>query len=237
MRRSAAAVLLMLSTLASAHDLITAESAERYLADARRYREVLSSGAPAARRAEANYRLGAMLDEIREFLNRDLAAHGEVQGLPSNYLVSQLERLGAPLAYSAEPKRYTTNTRYYEMALQLTPAGPAAADAGYRLLTGKFYDTFESDPLSSSESWEGLQAQIALGEKLRSGSLGLEQQEEVDFILAVCYVRASIRAPASSLANNYGAKAKSAMHAFESRYPDSLRTAAMPVLQDRLRRD
>lgn len=236
MRLQAAAVFLLLSAQVSAHDLITAESAERYLADARRYRDVLSSAAPATQRADASYRLGAMLDDIREFLNRDLAAHGEVQGLPSRYLVSQLERLGVPLAYSLEQKRYLSNARHYARALQLAPAGPTAAETSYRLLTGSFYDSFESDPLAGNESWEALIEQIALAERLQGLALSPEQREEVDFILAVCYVRANIRAPSSSLADNYGAKARSAMNAFESRYPESLRSAAMPVLAERLRR-
>lgn len=236
MRGQAAAVLLLLSSLAPAHDLITGESAERYLADARRYRDVMSSGAPAPQRADASYRLGVMLDEIREFLNRDLAAHGEVQGLPSNYLVSQLERLGVPLAFSGELKRYLSNARHYERALRLAPAGPAAADTGFRLLAGKFYDSFESDPLAGNESWHALEEQIALAERLQGQELSREQREEVEFILAVSYVRANIRAPSSSLASRYGARARSAMDAFERRYPDSLRTAAMPVLAERLRR-
>ena len=35
-----------------------------------------------------------MLDEIRELLNRDVATHGKVQGLASNYLVAELAQLG-----------------------------------------------------------------------------------------------------------------------------------------------
>jgi hypothetical protein len=233
--RRAALPLLLLSSFALAHDLITAEAAERYLSDARHHRAVLASNAPPVQRAEACYRLGVMLDDIREFLNRDLAAHGEVQGLPSNYLVSQLERAGIPLAYSTAQKRYLSNSDHFSEALRLSPSGPLQYEAGYRLLQGRFYDSFESDPLTSDESWEKLQAQIALGERLQGRRLSAEQQEEVDFILAVSYVRAAGKAPAAATARSFSEKAAAALRAFESRYPDSLRTAAIPVLSERLK--
>ena len=53
---SAAAVLCC--SVASAHDLITAEAAERYLAQAGDNHKVIRSKAPAAQRAQANYALG-----------------------------------------------------------------------------------------------------------------------------------------------------------------------------------
>ena len=237
MMRAWALLLLLVSFPAASHDLITAEAAERYLSEASRLRALLTSTSPAAQRAEASYRMGTMLDEIREFLNRDLAAHGEVQGLPSNYLVSQLERTGLPLAFSPAQKRYLSNIRYFSEALRLTSSGPVADQAAYRLLLGRFYYIFEADPVVAAESWKTLQDQIALGERLRGKGLSPEEQEEADFILAVCYVRAAIRAPDSSATGEWAAKARAAMEHFERRYPESLRTAAMPLLQERLRRD
>jgi hypothetical protein len=232
-RRLGAVLLALWSCFSSAHDLITAESAQRYLEDAARRREAMSPGEPAARRAEAAYRLGAMLDEIRELLNRDLAAHGEVQGLPSNYLVAELERIGVPLAYSARQRRFLSNTRYYAESLALSAAGASAVEAAFRLLQGAFYDSFGSDPLESGESWKDLRAQIELGEGLAAKSLSAEQREEADFILAVRYVRAARRAD-RALAQDYARKAQAALASFEKRYPDSLRAAAVPFLLDAL---
>ncbi|HWQ40295.1 MAG TPA: hypothetical protein VNM24_17085 [Burkholderiales bacterium] len=228
-----AGVVLALSSIAWPHDLITAEAAQRYLTSAVRLRQLVASSAPGEQRAEASYRLGVMLDEIRELLNRDLAAHGEVQGLPSNYLVSELARAGTPLEYSSRKKRYLANIRYFDEALRLAPDGPLAADAKFRLIQGVFYDSFEADPLASGESWETQRAQIDLAESLRGAGLPQEQREELDFILVVRYVRAAGTAP-DGLVRSYAQKARTALASFGQRYPGSLRAAAIPVLLDAL---
>jgi hypothetical protein len=168
-------------------------------------------------------------------MNRDIAAHGEVQGLPSKYLIAELERRGNPLAFSESRKRYLSNTQYFAESLRLSPGGTVAVDAAFRLLQGTFYDGFDADPLESSESWKVLLAQIELGESLAGKALAGEQREESDFILAVRYVRAARRAPDAVLARGYAQKARTALAGFEERYPQSLRAAAVPVLREALR--
>lgn len=235
MKRSAAvAAALLAAAAANAHDLITAESAERYLQQASKWQALGAPSAPAAERAEAQYRIGAMLDEIRELLNRDLAAHGKVQGLPSNYLVAELQRQGAPLAWSEKRRQFSANTQYFERALGLAPRGPRAADAGLRLLQGRFYDSFESDPLAADEPWPRLAEQIALAEDLAARELHGEAREEVEFIGAILQARASLRAPDAASRRSHGRKAREAIAAFEARHPDSLRSAVMPILREAL---
>jgi len=235
MKRSAAvAAALLAAAAASAHDLITAESAQRYLEETRKWQALAASSAPATGRAEAQYRIGAMLDEVRELLNRDLAAHGKVQGLPSNYLVAELLRHGAPLAWSEKLRRFTTNTQYFEQALGLAPRGPRATDAGVRLLQGRFYDSFETDPLAADEPWPRLAEQIVLAEDLAARDLQGNAREEVHFIGAILHARASLRAPDATSRRSHGRKARESIATFEARYPDSLRSAVMPILRDAL---
>lgn len=231
MRRAVFAAALLAAAAASAHDLITAESAERYLQQAGTWQALAASPAPATERAEAQYRIGAMLDEIRELLNRDLAAHGIVQGLPSTYLVAELRRQGVPLAWSEKRRRFSANTQYFEQALGLAPRGPHAADAGLRLLLGRFYDSFGSDPLAADESWPQLAGQIALAEGLAARELQGDAREEVEFIGAILHVRANARASDAGSRRSHGTRAREAIAAFEARYPDSLRRALMPVLR------
>jgi hypothetical protein len=227
-----AGLLALACVCAPAHDLITAQSAERYLAESARLQALLAAG-PALQRATASYALGVMLDEIRELLNRDLAAHGEVQGLPSNYLIAELRKRGTPLTYSASQRRYLANTVYFSRSLRLAARSDVAADAGFRLLQGTFYDSFGSDPLRSVETRETLMEQIALGESLASQPLTEEQREESQFILAVRYVRAALTAEGAG-ARTYREKARTALTVFESDYPESLRAAAIPVLREAL---
>ena len=90
MRTFLAGVLASLSLGTAAHDFITAESAQTYLAAVADSQKTIASKEPTAKRARAHLDLGRTLDEIRELLNRDLTAHGRVQGLPSNFLMSVL---------------------------------------------------------------------------------------------------------------------------------------------------
>jgi hypothetical protein len=221
---------------AAAHDLITTESAERYLGEGERLRALAASGEPAPRRAEANYRLGVMLDEIRELLNRDLAAHGEVQGLPSKYLLAELGRRGNPLAYSESRRMFLSNADYFRAALRIAPQGRYAADAAWRLLQGGFYDSIEQDPLTTRDDPDALRAQIALAERLLTTTLPAAEREELEFIAAILYTRAAKTLPDRAAARAYASKARAAVEAFESRYPESLRAAVMPVLREALAR-
>jgi len=235
MKRGAViAAALLAAAAASAHDLITAESAERYLRQLGKWQALAATSAPATERADAQYRIGAMLDEIRELLNRDLAAHGVVQGLPSNYLLAELRRQGAPLAWEERRRRFGANTHYFEQALELSPRGPRAADAGLRLLQGRFYDSFDSDPLAADEPWPRLAAQIALAEDLMARDLPGDAREELEFIGAILHARANLSAPDAASRRSHGKKARQAIAAFEARYPDSLRSAVMPILRTAL---
>ena len=237
LRTFVACLVASLPLDAAAHDLITAESAQTYLAAVAASQNAIASKAPAAQRAQAHFELGKTLEEIRELLNRDLAAHGKVQGLPSNYLLAELQRQGAPLAWSEQRRRFSANTRYFEEALALAPRGPHATDAGLRLLLGRFYDSFESDPLAADEPWAQLGGQIALAQSLAARDLPGEAREEVEFIGAILHARASLRAPDAGARRSHGTKARQALAAFEARYPDSLRRALIPLLRETLDRN
>ena len=100
----AGALLACLAAPAPAHDLITGEAAERYLAQAVEQLARLDARQPTAQRAQANYALGRMLDEIRDLLNRDLATHGRVQGLPTQRLIVELDARGLRLSVSSQLK-------------------------------------------------------------------------------------------------------------------------------------
>jgi len=232
MRRMAALAALLCALPAPAHDLITAELAERQLRNAQTWRALSASPAPPQQRAEAHYRIGVMLEELRELLNLDVATHGKVQGLPSNYLIAELERLGVPLAYAEPKRRFLSNRRHFEQALSLAPHAAFAADAGLRLLQGGFYDSFASDPLDWDLDRRALLAEIALAEDLLARFPAHPAREEIEFIAAILYTRAA----RSSSDRGYTKKAREATAGFAARYPDSLRASAMPVLREALPR-
>jgi hypothetical protein len=179
--------------------------------------------------------MGRMLDEIRDLLNRDLAEHGRLQGLPTEYLVKTLQSRGVALQVDAQLGRFPANLRYYRDALTAAPDGPHAGDAIFRLLQGSFYDSFTDDPLRPrQQDWRQLQDQIQLGERLLQGFPQHPEREEAQFIVTVHYVQAARSGPDATTRTGYAARARRAAAAFRERYPDSLRVPAVDVLLESL---
>src|SRR6267142_5740510 len=213
----------------SAHDLVTAESVQTYLASVGELQKVIASKEPRSTRARAHFDLGKLLDEIRDLLNRDLDTHGRVQGLPSNFLMSELKARGAELAFAAETNRFLANVQHYREALKLDPSGPAAAEATFRLLQGYFYDSFATDPLQpASQSQAQLGEQIRLGEDLLKKYPQHTEREETSFILVVHYVQAARAAEREADKLAFAHKARAMAGEFAKTYPASLRAAALP---------
>jgi hypothetical protein len=225
-------LLLVVCTTAHAHDLITAELAEGYLNKATRWHaQAIGEAEEPAERAKAYLRIGVMLDEIRGYLNRDLAVHGEVQGLASNYLVAELGRVGTPLVYSDERRMFTANTGYYRLALELGLNTMLAKEARLRWLRGEFYDSFDVDPLQSGQDMEQLANLIRVSDQLDASVSAEPNREEVKFIAAILYARAARLETDGALRANYLEQALMRIDGFAHEYPDSLRSAAMPVVR------
>ncbi len=236
MRRTFVAfVLAGLSLDAIAHDLITAESAQTYLAAVAESQKTIASKEPATQRARAHLDLGRTLDEIRELLNRDLAAHGRVQGLPSNFLMNELKARGAELAFAPESNRFLANVQHYREALKLEPSGPVAADAAFRLLQGSFYDSFTSDPLQpAAQTRAQLAEQIRLGEGLLKIHQHHGEREETSFILAIHYVQAARAGRDAQEQAAFSRKARALAGEFLRNYPESMRAATLSRLLESL---
>jgi hypothetical protein len=235
--RAVCALTLLGGAAGYAHDLITAEAAERYLAQAQDNRRVVQSRAPAVQRAQARYALGSMLDEIRDLLNRDIATHGKVQGLPSEYLVAALAANGTPLTTLPGSARFPANLEHYRESLRLAPDGPSAGDASFRLLQGFFYDSFTDDPLvPHAQTPAQLPQQIQLGERFLQRYPSHAGREEAEFILSVHYLQAARSAAEAGARARYAQRAREALLAFRERYPDSMRVAAVDVLLEQVPR-
>ena len=226
--------LAILTLPATAHDLITAETAQAYLARQSALQAVIASSGSAPLRARAWLDLGVMLDEIRELLNRDVESHGKVQGLASNFLVAELDARGTPLAWSAPHRRFDANLKYYREALRLSNVPDIAGEASFRLLQGWFYDSFTIDPLEpATQTPAQLAEQIKLGEAFRQKFPDHAGQEEAGFILFIHYIQAARAAAQPKQREAFAQKARTLAEDFLKTYPDSLRSSAMPPLLER----
>lgn len=227
--------LVLAALPAFAHDLITADTAQGYLSRQAALQAVIGSSDPPPERAAAWLELGRMLDEIRDLLNRDLEAHGRVQGLASNFLMSELRARGSPLAWSAERRHFDANLKYYREALKLSNAPAIAGEATFRLLQGGFYDSFTVDPLEpGSQTPAQLAEQVKLGETFRQKYPGHAGQEEANFILVIHYIQSARAAAQPQQRQAFTLKARALAEDFLKNYPDSLRAAAISPLLERL---
>jgi hypothetical protein len=120
---------------------------------------------------------------------------------------------------------------WYRESLRVNPDSPHASEAMFGILQGEFYDSFDVDPLQPrAQTWSELQNQIVLGERLVKRAPAHPDIEETQFILAVLYTRAAHMAPDRKAIAQYADRARSSIAQFQSRYPESLRATALPIL-------
>jgi hypothetical protein len=223
--------------MATAHEPLGAEEAETILTRVVELRAQAAEGGAAAERAEALYALGEAIERVRVELNRDLVAHGGDLGLATSVLARELSRRGIALVHSPPIKRYKAYLAPYRSYLALLPEGPWAANASFRILSGRFYDSFAGNPFRLIDlDWPGLEAQIARAEGLIERHPEQSDREETLFILGVDCVRAARTAPDPDSAKRYAARARAVLTAFQAAYPESLRAITARTLLKKLPR-
>lgn len=233
MRSCAWFAALLLSLPAAAHDLVTAEAAQGYLARQQQLGQAIAQG-PQRERAAALLEMGRMLDEIRELFNRDIETHGKVQGLPSNFLMAELKARGNALEWSPQRNRFLANLAYYRDALRLQHDEATGADASFRLQQGWFWDSFTEDPLQpAGQSPAQLAEQIRIAEDYLGRHSRHAGREEATFILAIHYMQAALTAEKAKR-GGYASKARGLSEELRSDHPDSLRTATLSALLERI---
>jgi hypothetical protein len=219
----------------SAHDLLDAEEADRYLQRIDELNAAIIKGDSVEHRAEALFAFGETIAHITVSLNRDLVSHNGELGLVATVLVNEFRRRGIDLSWWPEALRYRSYLRPFEQYVALLPHGAKRAEALFRILQGRFYDSFISDPLQPvTVPWSDLVAEIEHAKALLAHHPTYQNREEVLFILAVDYVRASWQAPDAALRHAYVTQARATLQAFHTTYPNSLRTAAAHMLLERL---
>lgn len=236
LRTASIALLVVLLGLspAPAHDLIDAAGIDGHLKRIGELNATIARGGSVEQRADALFALGETVDSITGLLYRDLAAHGEL-GLASTLLVNELKARGIELSFWPEANRYKSYLAPFERYVYLLPDGPKRANALFRILQGRFYDSFIYDPLQPVDlDWRGLADRIGGAERFLARYPNDPNREEVEFILAVDYVRAFRKAPDAEAALAYRERARAALAEFRKRYPDSMRAAATVVLMESL---
>jgi hypothetical protein len=224
----ALAVAILGSTPAVPHQALDGEAVDAFLARVTALNAAVAAGET---RAETTYQLGETVARIIDLLNRDRAMHGGESGLISTVLVNELKGRGIDLSFSPAAARYRSYLAPFESYLALAPTGERRADASFRLLQGRFYDSFVSDPFRWLDlDWPGLVAQIEAARAFVAAYPDHADKEEALFILAVDLVRAVRAAPDADAARRYREPARAALTAYRDGHPDSLRAVAVREL-------
>jgi hypothetical protein len=213
---------------ARAHDAISSSAREFYLGKLGEWDRTSNSNAAAPVRAEALYRIGKLLDEIRHLLNADIASHGKTQGLETALLLARLDASPHRLNASVQTRQYLAPLQAFRDALALDPNASFGNAARFNIFKGQFYDSFGDDPLKPWQTREQLLERIALGEALLRVREPDVDPEEVSFILAMHYLqaRASSALPAAQTRGRFA----ELLREFRRGYPQSLKLATLEAL-------
>jgi hypothetical protein len=236
-RTLAVALVAAVLTLsgARAHDPIGSGEAQALLDRVSALGAVAGAEGPARERGEALYALGLAVARIRDELNRDLAMHRGRLGLVSALLERELAARGVTLELSPAANRYKSYLEPFENYLVLAPGGPEFADAQFRVLSGRFYDSFVSDPFRPLDlDLSALVAQMVRAEALLRRYPDHPEREEVLFILAVDRMRTVKAAADAASADHYLRLARAALDELERSDPDGMRALAVRMLLESL---
>jgi len=174
-----------------AHDSITTEVRQSYLAKLAETQDILAKATSAAAKAKAHFQLGTSLDEMRDLFNQDIISHGAVKGLESTLLLTELDRAGFKLEKSPQIGLYLSPLHHYRAALKLDPKAPHVERAKYLLFKHQFYDSFTDNPLAPlAQSREELAELLTIGDSLLKAKDTVVNMEEVKFILAIHLLQA-----------------------------------------------
>ncbi|MBT8365956.1 MAG: hypothetical protein KJP23_14765 [Deltaproteobacteria bacterium] len=217
------------------HERIDAEHGAEYLKRIRELNAVIEQENSTEQRGEALVALGETVARIVESLNRDLQSHYGELGLASTVIVHELKAEGIELTLWPEAMRYKRYVKPYEQYVTLLPEGPRRDEALFRILQGRFYDSFIYDPLQQVNlGWFDLVVQIQEEEAFLARYPDFPNREEVLFILIVDCVRAVHQALDANSKPIYTARARVLLQEFFTTYPNSLRVSAAQMLLQNL---
>ena len=106
----AIALNFFFATSGAAHDFITQEIADDYVKKIQDARDITKVSSSESERGHAYVTIGKLLVELKSFFNRDIATHGEINGLATKYLIATLDDSGLDLKFSKRKNFYEFET-------------------------------------------------------------------------------------------------------------------------------
>ena len=121
----------------------------------------------------------------------------------------QYDAFGVALELWPAANRFRSYLQPFETYLRLRPDGPRCAEARFRILEGRFRDSFVHAPLESANLADGqILASIRRAEEFLERHPEHSRGSEVAFILAVECVRVARRSSGPELRRSYASRAR-----------------------------
>lgn len=177
------------------------------------------------------YSLGAVLVEVTDLLNRDMAAHSGQLTLNGQLLLKGFAQRNLAPQFDEALKRYLLPRQQLQEALRIAPAASYAPRARLALLKSGFYESFAFDPFKPLHAdISALQQESSEAEALVPLLDDADEREEAAFIQAIDLAREVKLAGDANIASPIEVKARAALKAFAEAYPDSMRAASASVI-------
>jgi hypothetical protein len=226
----AALLVLALATPTAAHDV---ERAEALLGEIGAERRATVEAPAESARVEAFFRLGVAVDTLVEAVNRDVATHG--RDLYTELLAERLRAHGLGVAWAAEQNRYAYDQAAFREYLRRAPRGQRAAEASFRLLSGRFYATLGTNPAALvGTDVAGVLKAVAEEERFLADHPTHERAETVRFFLAVDHYRIARNTSDPVRRQTHARRARRALQQTVERSGEAFEVRAAQALLDAL---
>jgi hypothetical protein len=230
----AIALTFFFATDVVAHDFITQEIAEDYIKKIQDARDITKVSSSESERGHAFVTIGKLLVELKSFFNRDIATHGEINGLATKYLIATLNDSGLDLKFSKRKKFYEFDSSFFEKAITGELDSGVQTIALAELIKGNFYQSFEGDFLETRLPPGKLNEDAKRFEKLMGMQINDSIDEELLFIGFILNARVAIKKGGQAMRVKARRKALELGVEFRGRFPDSLSIAAVDLVETRL---
>ena len=230
----AIALNFFFATSGAAHDFITQEIADDYVKKIQDARDITKVSSSESERGHAYVTIGKLLVELKSFFNRDIATHGEINGLATKYLIATLDDSGLDLKFSKRKNFYEFDSSFFEKAITSELDSGVRTIALGELIKGNFYQSFDGDFLETRLPSGKLKEDAERFEKLMGMQIHDSIDEELLFIGFILNARVAIHKGDQAMRVRARRKALELGVEFRGRFPDSMSIAAVDLVETRL---
>jgi len=144
MRIAVVTCVVAMSAVVSADVILSAAALNDALKRMERLQQTIAVSTGTVR-ANAWFELGVTADALTTLINDEVAAHGSQEKALIDLGLSRTRELGIAIAYDSPKKKFFYDNAAFREYLAASPRGARAADAGFKLIEGDFFQSSATD--------------------------------------------------------------------------------------------